>query len=184
MTIHDIITDYDAQIDLLRIACKEFDFADPIEDPVKLALNLIETMYHYNGLGLAAPQIRYLTRAFSMRGTMDHGDFACFNPRIVHFSEEQIVLEEGCLSYPNLFVKIRRPRHVRLRFASPSGEILTQQFTGMTARVVQHEMDHLDGIVFYSRANKYHKDLGFRQRGKNVQKNNKMVPPFELFAGK
>ena len=75
----------------------------------------------------------------------------------------QIVLDEGCLTYPGLYVKIKRPQHVRVRFQTPNGETLTKQFTGMTARIFQHELDHLDGIVFYNKANRYHREQAMRK---------------------
>lgn len=78
-------------------------------------------------------------------------------------SEEVITLEESCLSFPRLIVKIKRPRHVRVRFQSPTGETVTQQFTGMTARVFQHELDHLNGVLFYTRANRFHREKAFKK---------------------
>jgi peptide deformylase len=69
-----------------------------------------------------------------------------------------VTLEEGCLSYPNLFVKIKRPKSIKVRFTTPDGETSTKTFTGMTARVFLHELDHLDGIAHTSRANRYHLD--------------------------
>jgi peptide deformylase len=69
-----------------------------------------------------------------------------------------VSLEEGCLTYPGLIVKIKRPQHVRVRFTKPNGETITKLFTGMTARIFQHELDHLDGIIFYNKANRVHRD--------------------------
>jgi peptide deformylase len=118
-------------------------------------------MYEYNGLGLAANQVGEPYRIFAMRGQPEN--FVCFNPKIVQPSEMEVVLEEGCLTYPGLLVKIKRPQHIRVRFQMPNGDTITKQFTGMTARVFQHEMDHLDGIVFFNRANRYHKELAFKK---------------------
>lgn len=169
MTILDLVRDnedYGEGDAILSSPSVDWDFTKPQEEAMQFATDLIETMYHHNGLGLAAVQTRHLWRVFVMRGTTENGDFACFNPRIVTASEEKILLDESCLSYPGVVVKIKRPRHVKLRFVVPSGEVVTQQFTGMTARVVQHEMDHLDGVLFFNRANKYHRDQGFRNRKK------------------
>jgi peptide deformylase len=118
-------------------------------------------MYEYNGLGLAANQVGEPYRIFAMRGQPEN--FVCFNPRIVQPSEMEVVLEEGCLTYPGLLVKIKRPQHIRVRFQLPNGDTITKQFTGMTARVFQHEMDHLNGLVFFNRANRYHKELAFKK---------------------
>ena len=148
---------------ILKEECKEFDFANPPFDPSEFAKNLVQTMYDNNGIGLSANQVGVPYRIFAMRGTP--ADFVCFNPRIVMPSNELITLEESCLSFPGLIIKIKRPRHVRVRFQGPSGETVTQQFTGMTARVFQHEMDHINGFLFYTRANRFHREKAFKKCG-------------------
>ena len=117
-------------------------------------------MYDRNGIGLAAPQVGFPYRIFAMRGQPEN--FVCYNPKIVTYSEQQVVLEEGCLSFPGLLVKIKRPQHIRVRFQTPNGDTLTKQFTGVSARVFQHETDHCDGILFYNRANRYYRDKAFK----------------------
>jgi peptide deformylase len=77
---------------------------------------------------------------------------------IVDASDETIYLEEGCLSFPNLYVKIKRPRSIKVRYTEPNGNVVTQKFDGMTARVFQHELDHLNGVVHLSRAHPIHVD--------------------------
>jgi len=148
---------------ILKEECKEFDFANPLFDPIEFSKNLIQTMYDNNGIGLSANQVGVPYKIFAMRGTP--ADFVCFNPRIVMPSNEVIILEESCLSFPSLIIKIKRPRHVRVRFQGPSGETVTQQFTGMTARVFQHEMDHINGLLFYTRANRFHREKAFKKCG-------------------
>jgi peptide deformylase len=118
-------------------------------------------MYDSNGVGLSANQVGLPYRVFSMRGAPEN--FVCFNPKLVQPSEMEVILEEGCLTYQGLLVKIKRPQHIRVRFTTPNGETLTKQFTGMTARTFQHELDHLDGIIFYNRANRYHRDQALRK---------------------
>ena len=113
-------------------------------------------MYDNNGLGLAANQVGIPYRIFAMRGAPEN--FVCFNPKVVQPSEMTVLLEEGCLTYPQLLVKIKRPQHVRVRFTTPNGVTRTETFTGMSARVFQHEIDHLDGVVFYNRASRIHRD--------------------------
>ena len=95
-----------------------------------------------------------------------------FNPRIVDISSEMVYLEEGCLSYPNLWVKIKRPKKIKVRFTNPDGQTETRVFDGMSARVFQHELDHLDGILHVKRANKFHLD----QAKKLAKKLNKGKP--------
>ena len=146
---------------VLITECEVFDFANPPFDPIEFSKELVKFMYDHNGVGLAANQVGVLYRVFALRA--DPENFVCFNPRVVMPSEETVTLEEGCLSYPGLIVKIKRPRHVKVRFETPNGETLTKTFTGISARAFQHELDHLDGIVFYNRANRFHRDQAFRK---------------------
>jgi peptide deformylase len=141
---------------ILTGVCNEFDFHNPPFDPTEFAQQLVKNMYDWNGIGLAANQVGVPYRVFAMRGSPEN--FVCFNPKIVTFSNENIVLEEGCLTYNGLIVKIKRPKHIRVRFTMANGETVTRQFTGMSARIFQHELDHLNGIIFYKRANRFHKE--------------------------
>lgn len=146
---------------ILTKPCDVFDFSNPPIDPIELAKDLVKTMYDSNGIGLSANQVGLPYRVFSMRGSPEN--FVCFNPKLVQPSEMEVILEEGCLTYQGLLVKIKRPQHIRVRFTTPNGETLTKQFTGMTARTFQHELDHLDGIIFYNKANRYHRDQALRK---------------------
>lgn len=146
---------------ILTSPCQEFDFQNPPFDPIQFAKDLTKFMYDCNGIGLAANQVGVPYRVFAMRGEPEN--FVCYNPKLVQPSEMTIELEEGCLTYPGLLVKITRPQHVRVRFTVPNGETMTKQFTGLTARTFQHELDHLDGITFYNRANRYHRDSALRK---------------------
>ena len=146
---------------------QSFNFLNPPFDAISFSKNLVETMYHYNGIGLAYNQIKIdgpPYRIFAMRAAPEN--FVCFNPKIVDKSEATVLLEEGCLTYPGLLVKIKRPQHIKVRFQIPNGDTLTKQFTGMTARTFLHELDHLDGIVFYTRANRYHRDKAMKDWNK------------------
>jgi peptide deformylase len=146
---------------ILTTKIENFDFSNPPTDPYELAQDLVKFMYDNNGIGLAANQLGLPYRAFAMRGHPQN--FVCFNPRVVQPSEQQVILEEGCLTYPGLLVKIKRPQHVRVRFTMANGETRTDTFTGMTARIFQHELDHLDGIKFFDRANRYHKEQALKK---------------------
>lgn len=146
---------------ILTTPCQIFDFNNPPFDPIEFAKDLVKFMYDKNGIGLAANQVGVPYRVFAMRGQPEN--FVCYNPKIVQPSEMKIELEEGCLTYPNLLVKITRPQHVRVRFTTPNGDTMTKQFTGLTARIFQHELDHLDGAIFYNRANRYHRDQALKK---------------------
>ena len=141
---------------ILTRVCESFDFSNPPIDPIEFAKDLVKHMYDWNGLGLAANQVGLPYRVFAMRGSPEN--FVCFNPRIVDRTTEEVALEEGCLSYPGLLVKIKRPKSIKVRFAMANGDVRTDTFTGMTARIFQHELGHLDGEIFYNKASRYHRD--------------------------
>jgi len=159
---------------LLRTKLSRFDFNNPPTDPHELANNLIETMIHYKGIGLSANQCGLPYRVFVL---WSNPTKVMFNPTVADVSNEDIQLEEGCLTYPNLFIKIKRPKLIRVRYMDSFGEAHTDKFTGISARCVLHEMDHLDGFNFTSRASKFHYDQAMRQRTKR-QKFYK-VPEYE-----
>jgi peptide deformylase len=138
-----------------------FNFENPQIDPVELIDAMNEIMQNNDGIGLAAPQIGLSLSVF----TINLGDDckAFFNPVVVGYSDDIISLEEGCLSFPGMICKIKRPRHVRIRFQDENGDTHTELFTGITARVCQHEYDHLNGELFFNKANKYHRDLALKR---------------------
>jgi len=143
--------------------CDPYNFQDPPVDlpPLEFAQSLVKTMYEVNGMCLTAPQVGVNFRVFAMRAAPEN--FVCFNPRIIMPSEEEIRLEETSLSYPGLIVKVKRPQHVKVRFATPNGQIRTETFTGLTARTFQHCMDFLDGERFYMKANPIHREQAIRK---------------------
>ena len=140
---------------ILKQSLENFNFDIPPYDPLDLVSDMAETMIHHRGIGLAANQVDIPYRVIIV---MADELIPMFNPKIVDSSDEQIVLEEGCLSFPRLFVKIKRPRKVRVRYADPTGKVQTEVFDGIVARAIQHEIDHIDGKCHLSRANRIHKD--------------------------
>jgi len=146
---------------LLKEVSKPFDFQNPLFDPLEFSQELVKTMYNHNGICLAAIQVGIPLRVFAMRAHPEN--FVCFNPRIVQPSEQMIRLEETSLTYPGLCVKINRPQHCRVRFSTPNGDVRTETFTGMTARVFQQSMDFLNGRLFYSAANPIHRQQALRK---------------------
>ena len=134
---------------LLLTELEDFDFKNPPVDPIELANNLIETMKHNKGIGLSANQCGLPYRAFALWSSQP---LVAFNPRVVDQTSEFVELEEGCLTYPNLYIKIKRPKSIKVRFENALGQTQTEKYTGMTARGFLHEMDHLDGILYMKRS--------------------------------
>lgn len=155
--IRDLVSSADP---ILTAPAQPFDFSSPSIDPVQLAKDLAETLIQHQGLGLAAPQIGVPYRVFAINGTPIH---VCYNPKLIDVSSEEIYLEEGCLSFPGLVMKVKRPRHIKLRYTMPNGETVTEKYTGMTARCILHEMDHLDGVLFQTRATLYHREKAMKK---------------------
>ncbi|MCD6551888.1 peptide deformylase [Thermotoga sp.] len=110
---------------------------------------MIETMYHYDGVGLAAPQVGISQRLFVM--DVGNGPVAVINPEILETSSETEIAEEGCLSFPEIFVEIERSRKVKVRYQTPRGESVEEELEGYPARVFQHEYDHLNGVLIIDR---------------------------------
>ena len=118
-------------------------------DREELARDLIETMKEFNGLGLSANQVGIKERAFVMYKDVNKREtLACFNPHVLEYSEEKVLMDEGCLSYPGLWLKISRPSAVIVEFENESGENEQFQLYGLESRIFQHEMDHMEGDLY------------------------------------
>ena len=121
-------------------------------DRGKLSYTLTENMFHHNGVGLSANQIGIKERAFVMISDMESQDtITCFNPKIVKESKEIVTMEEGCLSYPELFLDIPRPETIVVKYEDEGKELHKVKLTGFVARIFQHEYDHMEGIDFTQR---------------------------------
>jgi len=149
---------------ILHKKTEDFDFCNPVCDPGELVRDMGLLMVDKNGIGLAAPQVGISTSLFILRGN----DLAFFNPIIVNVGEELIKLDEGCLSFPGLSFNISRPRNIRIRYQDVKGETHTKDYTGMTARCILHELDHLDGIVFSQRVSKLKLQMGIKKAKKHA----------------
>ena len=144
-----------------------FDFTNPIMDPTQLEKDMIETMFRYGGIGLAANQVGISTRVF----VMGHPDtpenaMAFFNPEILETTDQIENMEEGCLSFPTVSVKIKRPSAIKARWQNFEGSIFEDTFTGDECKCFCHEVDHLEGIVFKDRVSQLKWALGVKQSKK------------------
>ena len=113
---------------------------------------LIDNMIHYNGIGISANQIGIWERAFAMVRDLEHNEvMVCFNPRIVKSYAEEVEMEEGCLSYPELFLKVKRPDRIVVKYEDVEKKTHKMKLQGLASRVFQHEYDHMEGIDFTQR---------------------------------
>ena len=113
---------------------------------------LIDNMIHHNGIGISANQIGIWERAFAMIRDLEHNEvIVCFNPRIVKSYAEEVEMEEGCLSYPELFLKIKRPDKIVVKYEDEDKKTHKIKLQGLASRVFQHEYDHMEGIDFTQR---------------------------------
>lgn len=132
---------------ILRVPAQPFDFSNPPVDPKELRDALFEAMYASNGAGLAANQVGLPYRVFVMRTTQGK-EFACFNPEVVEISSEKDRDTEGCLSFPDLWLKVSRATWVQASFTDEFGKLVNEKFEMFDARCYLHETDHLNGQLF------------------------------------
>jgi len=138
---------------------KSEEVKEVTEDIKKLGQEMIQTMMEKDGLGLAAPQVGELKRIIvvypirerSLEEKAKKTPQVFINPKIIKKSRETIIDEEGCLSLPGLFLKIKRAKEVEIEALNERGEKIKIKAEDLLARVFQHEIDHLDGILFIDR---------------------------------
>jgi peptide deformylase len=134
--------------EILKEQMPDFDFSNPLVDPLQLEKDMIDTMISNGGIGLSANQVGIRTRVFVMgRGQDARGFFNPFVEEAKNFTEQ----EEGCLSFPGIYAKIKRPSTITARWQNSKGEWEQSEFSGLTARCFLHEFDHLNGIVYQDR---------------------------------
>jgi peptide deformylase len=132
--------------------------ARPVErfdDALRAEIERMGRLMHDSlGIGLAAPQVGVAHRLFVYRVEPDSPVQAVVNPDIEWSSREKEIFEEGCLSLPNVHVDVERPLHVRVRAQDAFGEPIVIEASGLEARVIQHETDHLDGVLILDRTSR------------------------------
>ena len=110
-------------------------------------------MIHYKGIGISANQIGIWERAFAMIRDLEHNEIiVCFNPRITKSYTEEVEMEEGCLSYPDVFLKVKRPDKIVVKYEDVDKKTHKMKLSGLASRVFQHEYDHMEGIDFTQRS--------------------------------
>ena len=126
------------------------DFNDDLK---KLADNMAKVMYEDDGIGLAAPQVSKSLRLIVVG--LGYGEYKTYvNPDITFFSKEKTTTDEGCLSLPKIFANVIRPKKIHIKYYNLDGELQKEKLKGMDAVILQHEVDHLNGILFIDSAEK------------------------------
>ncbi|HEX8977278.1 MAG TPA: peptide deformylase [Solirubrobacteraceae bacterium] len=145
---------------VLRTRARPVDrFDDALRDEVR---RMGELMIDAFGVGLAANQVGVLHRLLVYRVHQQAPVAALVNPEIEWSGKEQEILEEGCLSLPAVHVDVERPVHIRVRAQDENGDPLTVEASGLEARVIQHEMDHLDGVLVLDRISRQQRKEAMR----------------------
>lgn len=134
---------------ILKTRAEDWQWNSPEDyDNAKgLEVDMVQLMIENNGIGLAANQVGLLTRVFAIR-LSGQVPFCMFNPRVISASETEQVSEEGCLSFPELFLDIKRPQSIQVEYFDRAGNQCIMDLTGIDARCFLHELDHLNGVCF------------------------------------
>jgi peptide deformylase len=151
---------------ILKQVLPVFDFTKPPVDPNKFASTLVETCKKYNGYGLSANQCGFNHRVFVVGAGDDYVAF--FNPEIVETKGEEH-MAEMCLSFPMMPIFITRPKEVTIKYQDFTGALHVENYVGLTARCILHELDHMNGIVYTSRAKPLALQSGLKKRNKMMK---------------
>ncbi len=133
----------------------------------ELGRDMLKVMFEHNGIGLAAPQIGINKRVFVMGNPTQ--SFICVNPEIVSGTGD-IKDQEGCLSFPGLWLHVNRYETIQVRYQDILGKTHEREFTGLAARVFQHEYDHLNGQCFVNKVSKLSLELASKRRKKFLKR--------------
>ena len=165
MSIREIITIPD---EILKKSSKPIEKVGINEK--KLINDLFETMYNSNGIGLAAVQVGILKRVLvvDVSSKEDKKKPMCFiNPVIKKQSDEMAIYEEGCLSIPDTFIEIQRPKICEIEYVDINGKIKNKEFDGLLSTCIQHEINHLDGILIIDQLSKLKRDIIIKRISKS-----------------
>lgn len=163
----------------LRAVCETVK-PEEFDDSLKMFVEAMSTVMLQNGgIGISAPQVGVNIRVLVVNLTRKNEDnIAIINPRVIETGEEMVTAKEGCLSFPGVEVKVTRPATVTVEAESFDGKTVTLDLKGLGARVVQHEMDHLDGKLLIDNATGIKRDMIIRKMKKIVrQAKNQNKPP-------
>jgi len=161
----------------VQTAIAPFDDAmlkdEGFKDRKELTEKMYELMKKYGGIGLSANQVGLPFNMFVMgdHPSLENGmKMTCFNPMIISSSEEEVVMEEGCLTFPFVFLKITRPRKVVVKYTDENNELKEGQLDGMMSRIFQHEYEHMLGRTFVEHGSKLKLDRAYKRAEKLMDK--------------
>ncbi len=166
--LYNLVDFYDHR---LRTPLSLYNFSDEKakDRASEIAFSLVSTLEKYQGLGISANQVGIDARVCAIN--MGEQIWVMFNPEIIEKSKElSTEFNEGCLSYPGLYLKIPRQKNIKVKFQAIGGQFVEQEFSGLTAVCVQHEIDHLDGIVYTSRVSSIKLEQAKRKIKSNLKK--------------
>ncbi|WP_374620097.1 peptide deformylase [Devosia sp.] len=147
---------------------------DKIDDGIRqLAQDMLDTMYDAPGIGLAAPQVGELRRIVVMDLSKDDepkAPIVMINPEILSYSDETVTTEEGCLSIPELYYEVERPAEVKVRYTSLEGETVELEAGDRLAICIQHELDHLDGVLYIDYLSRLKRDRVLKKFQKQARR--------------
>ncbi len=160
-----------------RLITRASEVTDINDKTKELVNDMFEIAYDAEGFGLAAVQIGVLKRIFVMdvqletiengpAGYESTGKFYMINPEITELSDEQVILKEGCLSIPEQSYEIKRPKYLTVKYKDLNNEEQTLKASGWLARCIQHELDHLNGILYIRYLSKLKYDMAMKKAQK------------------
>jgi len=167
MTVRPILIAPDPRLKAVSAAVETVDSAVR-----RLAEDMIESMYAANGIGLAAVQVGVPRRILVMDLAKKGGEKEpkiYVNPRILWSSDEMAVCEEGCLSVPDIWEEVERPAQIRAEYLDAEGNRVTLEAEGLLATCLQHEMDHLEGVLFVDHISRLKRAMAMKKLAKRLK---------------
>ena len=148
------------------------------KDRKELSEKMFDEMKKYGGIGLSANQVGLPFNMFVLGdhpGLENNLKMTCFNPIIVSASADQVMMKEGCLTFPFVFLNIKRPRKVVVKYEDENGDLQEGHLDGMVSRVFQHEYDHMLGKTFVDGVSKLKLDMAYKKAEKQMKRYRKMA---------
>jgi peptide deformylase len=143
----------------------EVDLENPTFDPAELKKEMVDLMLSSNGIGLSANQVGLDAQVFVMGDSLENSTI-CINPTVLQYTSETVLDVEGCLSFPNIFVKVKRPKEILAKWYNENLEEQVVKIEGYSAKCYLHEWDHLHGITFKDRVSKIKWDMATKKARK------------------